>query len=399
MAPERSNPSNPSARVAAAATAAVFLAAACGAGAPSTARHGRGASAPMSPSTESRLGTTTTSSSTTATTEPRQPASTVGSQPTLARGPTSPAPRPAPAPAAPPPVVGASGPTIAGCPVFPPDNAWNTDVSNLPVDTHSSAWLANSGGPTLHIHPDFGDSATSVPYGIPFTVTNSAHPKVNITFQYADESDPGPYPFGPDTPIEGGAGSGGDQHAIMLDSSTCTLYELYDANYSPQGSTAGSGAIWNLRSDALRPSGWTSADAAGLPILPGLLRQDEVAAGIVRHAIRMTVQTTDKLFIWPARHEASSVSDPSYPPMGARFRLKASVDISHLSHDTQVVLTAMKHYGLIVADNGSDWYFQGAAQPGWDNTMLDELKTIPAGDFEAVDTSSLIIDPNSGAAR
>jgi hypothetical protein len=295
--------------------------------------------------------------------------------------------------------VAAAGPTIAGCPIFPADNVWNTDVSGLPVDSHSSAWLANSGAPSLHIHPDFGDSGISVPYGIPFIVTNDSHPKVSITFQYAAESDPGPYPFGPDTPIEGGAGSGGDQHAIMLDSSNCTLYELFDANYSAQGSTAGSGAIWDLRSDALRPSGWTSADAAGLPILPGLLRQDEVAAGFVGHAIRMTVQTTDKLFIWPARHEAGSVSDPNYAPMGARFRLKASVDISHFSHETQVVLTAMKHYGLIVADNGSNWYFQGAAQPGWDNTLLDELKSIPVSDFEAVDTSSMMIDPNSGAAR
>ena len=296
-------------------------------------------------------------------------------------------------------MAAASGPSIAGCPIFPVDNAWNTDVSGLPVDSHSAAWIANSGGPGRLIHPDFGDSGTSVPYGIPFIVTNSSHPKVSLTFQYADESDLGPYPFGPDTPIEGGAGSGGDQHAIMLDSSSCTLYELYDANYSPQGSTAGSGAIWNLRSDALRPSGWTSADAAGLAILPGLLRQDEVAAGRVGHAIRMTVQTTDKMFIWPARHQAGSVSDPNYPPMGARFRLKSSVDISHFSRDTQVVLTAMKHYGLIVADNGSNWYFQGAAQPGWDNTLLDELKSVPAGDFEAVNTSSLIIDPNSGAAR
>jgi hypothetical protein len=295
--------------------------------------------------------------------------------------------------------AGGVGPVIAGCPVFPSDNAWNTDITNLPVDTHSAAWISNSGGPSRLIHPDFGDSGTSIPYGIPFIVTNSSHPKLSIAFQYADESDPGPYPFGPDTPIEGGAGSGGDQHAIMLDSSTCTLYELYDANYSPQGSTAGSGAIWNLRSDALRPSGWTSADAAGLPILAGLLRQDEVAAGQVRHAIRMTVQTTDRSFIWPARHQAGSVTDASYPPMGARFRLKASVDVTHFSRNTQVVLTAMKHYGLIVADNGSDWYFQGAAQPGWDNAMLDELKTIPAGDFEAVDTSSLVIDPNSGAAR
>ena len=292
-----------------------------------------------------------------------------------------------------------SGPSIAGCPVFPADNIWNTDVSNLPVDGHSAAWISNSGGPGRLIHPDFGDSGSSMPYGIPFIVTNSSHPKTSISFQYASESDPGPYPFGPDTPIEGGAGSGGDQHAIMVDSSTCTLYELFDANYSASGSTAGSGAIWNLESDALRPSGWTSADAAGLPILPGLLRQEEVNAGFVGHAIRMTVQTTDQLFIWPARHEAGSVNDAAFPPMGARFRLKGSVDISHFSHDTQVVLTAMKHYGLIVADNGSNWYFQGAAQPGWDNTMLDELKTIPAGDFEAVDASSLMIQPNSGAAR
>lgn len=306
---------------------------------------------------------------------------------------------PVQAPTTAPRAAAGSGPLIAGCPVFPADNAWNTDISNLPVDSHSGAWIANSGGPTRLIHPDFGDSGTSVPYGIPFIVTNSSHPKVTVAFDYADESDPGPYPFGPDTPIEGGAGSGGDQHAIMLDSSTCTLYELYNANYSPQGSTAGSGAIWSLRSDALRPSGWTSADAAGLPILPGLLRQDEVAAGHVGHAIRMTVQATDKSFIWPARHQAGSVTDPNYAPMGARFRLKASVDISRFSRNSQVVLTAMKDYGLIVADNGSNWYFQGAAEPGWDNTMLDELKSIPAGDFEAVNTSSLIIDPNSGAAR
>jgi hypothetical protein len=339
----------------------------------------------------------TSAPATTSTTERSQPpTSTRASTP---RSVASTVPIATTKPAAPKAVRSKSGPSIAGCPVFPADNAWNTDISHLPVDPHSAAWLANSGGPNRLIHPDFGDSGTSVPYGIPFVVTNSSHPRVRVTFQYSSESDPGPYPFGPDTPIEGGAGSGGDQHAIMLDSSTCTLYELYDANYSAQGSTAGSGAIWNLRSDALRPSGWTSADAAGLPILPGLLRQDEVNAGFVGHAIRMTVETTDNLFIWPARHQAGSVDDLNYPPMGARFRLNASVDISHFSRDTQVVLTAMKHYGLIVADNGSNWYFQGAAQPGWDNTMLDELKTIPVSDFEAVDTSSLMIDPNSGAAR
>ena len=366
------------------------LAAACSPGHVSRAESRR----PVSGSTVPSTVATSVAPTTAPTTAPTSTTVT----PVVHRAPTTVA-VPTTRPASPPPVQSASGPSSAGCPVFPADNAWNTDISNLPVDQHSAAWIANSGGPGRLIHPDFGDSGTSVPYGIPFIVTNSSHPKVSITFQYASESDPGPYPFGPDTPIEGGAGSGGDQHAIMLDSSTCTLYELYDANYSAQGSTAGSGAIWNLRSDALRPNGWTSADAAGLAILPGLLRQDELSAGFVGHAIRMTVQTTDRLFIWPARHQAGSVNDPNYPPMGARFRLKASVDISHFSRDTQVVLTAMKRYGLIVADNGSNWYFQGAAQPGWDNTMLDELKTIPAGDFEAVDASSLMIDPNSGAAR
>ena len=294
---------------------------------------------------------------------------------------------------------GSSGPSIAGCPIFPADNIWNRDISSLPVDSHSAAWIANSGGSSRLIHPDFGSSGTSIPYGIPYIVVTDSHPKVGITFDYADESDAGPYPFGGDTPIEGGAGSGGDQHAIMLDSSTCTLYEMYNANYSPAGSTAGSGAIWNLRSDALRPANWTSADAAGLPILPGLLRPEEVASGVVDHAIRMTVSTTDKSFIWPARHQAGSVNDASYPPMGARFRLKAGVDISHFSADTQVVLTAMKHYGTIVADNGSNWYFQGAASQNWDSVMIQQLKSIPAGDFEAVDSSSLITNANSGAAH
>ena len=380
----------------------LLVGAGCGGGHPFADREGRTTARSSVPSTSSETApsenvpTSSTSTQAPLSVAPPTPPPTTGATPRATPPPSRP---PASAPTTRPPVLAGTGPSIAGCPIFPADNAWNTDISNLPVDSHSGAWLATSGGPNLHIHPDFGDSGTSVPYGIPFTVTNASHPKVSIRFDYADESDPGPYPFGPDTPIEGGSGSGGDQHAIMLDSSTCTLYELYDANYSALGSTAGSGAIWSLRSDALRPNGWTSADAAGLPILPGLLRQDEVAAGYVGHAVRMTVQTTDKSFIWPARHQAGSVSDPNYPPMGARFRLKASVDISRFSRDTQAVLTAMKHFGLIVADNGSNWYFQGAAQPGWDNTMLDELKSIPVIDFEAVNTSSLMIDQNSGAAR
>ena len=294
----------------------------------------------------------------------------------------------------------AAVPGAPACPVFPADNVLNTDISTLPVNPHSSQWLASMGGPGRMLHPDFGPSGDPrVPYGIPYTVVGASHPKVSIAFQYASESDPGPYPFGADTPIEGGAASTGDRHALMLESDTCTLYELYDARYSPGGSTAGSGAIWSLRSDALRPAGWTSADAAGLPILPLLLRPDEVRSGSIHHAIRVTAASTQASYLWPARHQASSSSNPALPPMGARFRLRAGVDISHFSAAAQVVLAAFRHYGLIVADNGSNWYFQGSADASWDPALISELKTIPASDFEAVDESSLMADPNSGRVR
>jgi hypothetical protein len=297
-------------------------------------------------------------------------------------------------------VAGTPVPGAGGCQVFPADNVWNADISGLPVDPHSAAWLASTSAATTNLHPDFGPSGDpSNPYGMPYTVVPPGHPFVSVAFEYADESDPGPYPFGPDTPIEGGSSSTGDRHAIMLDPSTCTLYELYDANYSPNGSTAGSGAIWSLRSDALRPATWTSADAAGLPILPGLLRYDEVAAGSVTHAIRMTVQSTDTSFIWPARHEAGARSDPSLPPMGARFRLKAGYDVSGYSPQAQVVLRAMQHYGLILADNGSNWYFGGTADSAWPQALVDELKRVPASAFEAVDESSLMVSPDSGQVR
>jgi hypothetical protein len=296
--------------------------------------------------------------------------------------------------------AGTPPPGAAACPVFPADNVWNADVSQLPVDPHSAQWLASMNAGSTNLHPDFGSSGDpSAPYGIPYTVVTDAHPKVGVAFQYADESDPGPYPFGPDTPIEGGQNASGDRHALMVDATTCTLYELYDAQYSSSGSTAGSGAIWSLNSDALRPATWTSADAAGLPIFPGLLRPDEVLAGAVTHAIRLTAQRTDTSFIWPARHQAGDRSDPSLPPMGARFRLKASFDISSYSPATQVVLRAMQHYGLILADNGSNWYFQGAASNSWGDQLIAELKTVPASAFEAVDESSLMVDPNSGATR
>jgi hypothetical protein len=297
--------------------------------------------------------------------------------------------------------VAATGPSVGPCPLFPANNVWNTDISSLPVNARSAQWIASSGGPSRLIHPDWGPSGGSVPYGIPWQVVDGSHQKVAVTFTYASESDPGPYPLGPDTPIEGGSNSSGDRHALVVDSSTCKLYETWDTHYSPSGSTAGSGAIFSLGSNALRPAGWTSADAAGLPILPGLVRYTEVRSGAIRHAIRFTVSETDTSFIWPARHQAGARSDPTLPPMGARFRLERSVDISHYSADTRVILTAMQHYGLIVADNGSNWYFQGDTDPGWSNEdqVLSELKSIPAGDFEAVDESSLMIDPNSGAAR
>ena len=304
--------------------------------------------------------------------------------------------------AAPLPAVGRDPAT--GCartvPMFPADNVWNTNISQLPVDPHSAEWLASMDSATTNLHPDFGPSGDpSNPYGIPYTVVSPSQPLVNVTFQYASESDPGPYPFGPATPIEGGAQSTGDRHALMVNPTTCTLYELYDAQYSASGSTAGSGAIWNLKSNALRPSGWTSADAAGLPILPGLVRYDEVQSGTITHAIRMTAESTDTSFIWPARHEAGSSSNPDLPPMGARFRLKASYDISGYSPQAQVVLRAMQQYGLILADNGSNWYFGGTADPAWPSALVNELKEVPASAFEAVDESSLMVDPNSGQAR
>ena len=294
----------------------------------------------------------------------------------------------APAPALPPPT--------SSCPVFPANNAWHADISGLPVHARSGAWITSMGGGARRLHPDFGPSGEAMPYGIPYIVVAGSHAKVPVSFDYADESDPGPYPLGPGTPIE----SGSDGHAIMIDRDTCTLYELFDTHYAPNGgSTAGSGAIWNLHSNALRPAGWTSADAAGLPIFAGLLRLDEVQAGVVDHAIRLTASQTDRSYLWPARHQAGAANNPNLPPMGARFRMKAGFDITGFRPDTRVVLQAFKRYGMIVADNGSNWYFTGTAENGWPTAMLEELKSIPASVFEAVDASSLMIDPNSGAIR
>jgi hypothetical protein len=253
---------------------------------------------------------------------------------------------------------------------------------------------------STNLHPDFGPSG-GFPYGIPYTTVAGSHTKVHLHFTYASESDKGPYPFGPDTPIEGGKNAGGDRHALMIDRDHCVLYELYDAHYRPNGrSTAGSGAIWSLSSNNLRPATWTSADAAGLPIFPGLVRLDEVEKkGLVDHAIRFTADHTRTQFIWPARHQAGESNNVSLPPMGARFRLKASFPILRYRKDTQVILRAMKTYGLILADNGSNWYFQGSAEKGWPIPLLDELKSVPASAFVAVDESCLRVSPNSGRTK
>jgi hypothetical protein len=285
------------------------------------------------------------------------------------------------------------------CSAFPADNYWHTPVTKLPVNARSSAWLSHM-SPTSKLHPDFGPSygAQSVPYGIPITYVAYSHPKVPVAFDYASESDRVRYPLGSDTKVEGGQWTSGDRHTVIVETTYCRLYETW---LTRKGTTwrAGSGATWDLKSNALRPGGWTSADAAGLPILPGLLRYDEVAAGSVDHAIRFTTNVTDRRYLWPARHQAGSVSDPSYPPMGARFRLKASYPISSFRADTQTVLRAMKTYGLVLADNGSPWYFQGTSDSRWTSPMLDQLKTIPATAFEAVDTSKLYISSTTGAAR
>ena len=289
--------------------------------------------------------------------------------------------------------AGTPVPGAPNCPIFPADNVWNTPIANLPVSPNSATWLASMNSAATNIHFVFGPT-----YGMPYTVVSPSQPLVPITFQYADQSDPGPYPFSADTPIQGGQDSTGDRHAIMVNPATCNLYELYDAQYNAAGSTAGAGAIWNLNSNALRPAGWTSADAAGLPILPGLIRYDEVQSGVITHAIRVTAESTDASYIWPARHASGATSNPNLPPMGARFRLKANFDISGYSPQAQVVLRAMQQYGLILADNGPTWSFWGTADTSWPQSLVNELDTVPSSAFEAVDESSLMIDPNSGQA-
>jgi len=289
--------------------------------------------------------------------------------------------------------------SISGCPILPNNNIWNTPVDTLPVDSNSNLYIDTIGANTS-VHADFGSGLwDGGPIGIPYTTVPGTQEKVNVSFLYDDESDPGPYPIPADAPIEGGSSSDGDRHVLVIDRDNCILYELYRAFPQPDGSwEADSGAIYHLNSNDLRPAGWTSADAAGLPILPGLVRYDEVASGEIDHAIRFTVPQTRRAYVWPARHYASSLTGTQYPPMGQRFRLKASFDISGYSSQVQVILRAFKKFGIILADNGSAWYISGVPDERWDNDMLHQLDNVRGSDFEAVDVSSLMISPNSGAA-
>ncbi len=292
---------------------------------------------------------------------------------------------------------------LAGCPVFPADNVWNAPVDTLPVDANSDLYIATIGANTT-LHADWGSGewppGSGSPIGIPYVDVPGSQPPVPVTFDYEDESDPGPYPIPTDAPIEGGPNSDGDRHVLVLERDHCLLYELYDAWPQPDGSwQAGSGAKFNLRSNALRPAGWTSADAAGLPILAGLVRYDEVQSGEIRHALRFTAPQTRREYIWPARHYASNLTGPQYPPMGQRFRLRADFDESGFSPEVQVILRALKKYGMILADNGSSWYISGVPDERWNNDHLHELHQVHGSDFEAVDESSLMVDPNSGQVR
>eukprot|EP00906_Rhabdomonas_costata_P007997 RCo011420 len=276
---------------------------------------------------------------------------------------------------------------LKGKQIFPSNNPWNTPINNLPVDPNSAIFIQHLGGSNTKFHPDFGANWNGGPFGIPYIVVPGNQTKFNVTFTYSDESDKGPYPLPSNIPIEGGATSTGDRHAIALDRDNWRLYELYNA-FPPSGSTgwkADSGAIFDLNSNVLRPAGWTSADAAGLPILPGLVRYDEVVLRKqITHALRFTAAKTQKAYVSPARHYASTIKDPTYLPMGARLRLKASYDISKFPADAQVILTALKVYGLILADNGSNLYVSGTPDSRWNDNNMNKLKVLTAANFEVV---------------
>lgn len=284
--------------------------------------------------------------------------------------------------------------TLANCPTFPADNFWNARIDSLPVHPESDSWVDSIGRGGI-FHMDFGSGTwEGGPIGIPYNiVSGSAVPKYEAGFYYPDESDAGPYPIPENPNIEWGS----DHHILTMDTGTCVLYEIYDASFDGSNWNGGSGAIWDLNSNALRPDTWTSADAAGLPILPGLVRYDEIAAGEIKHALRFTAEETAG-YVWPARHQTSE-PQTGIPPMGARFRLKAGYDISGFPPEMQILLQAFKTYGIVLADNGSNWYVNGAPDERWDNDMLHLLDALTGADFEAVDTSVMMVDADSGEVR
>jgi hypothetical protein len=283
------------------------------------------------------------------------------------------------------------GPRIGGCRVFPADNAWNKEIASAPLHPRSAQIISHiQAVGSDNLHPDFGENPD---YGIPYLVVPASQPPVAITYTaYGNESDPGPFPIPLNAPIEGGGG--GDAHVLVVQQDTCQLYELFASQPTQSGWRAQSGARFDLNTGALRPLGWTSADAAGLPILPGLVRYEEVAAGSIDHAIRATFSETQSGFVLPATHSASDDSDPTLPAMGMRLRLRADFNVAGLTGQARVIATAMQRYGLIVADNGSNWFFQGAPNPGWNDDDLNQLKSIPGTAFEVVDTGPVQADPS-----
>lgn len=288
----------------------------------------------------------------------------------------------------------ALGPNVSlkGRRLFPPDNPWNRDVSHDPVDPNSDAIIASI-GVDKRLHPDFGTVWQGAPSGIPYVVVDSRQPRVPVQFEYPDESDPGPYPIPSDAPIEGGPSSKGDRHVLVIERDTWRLYEIFSSYPQAGGKLwkAGSGAVFDLNSNQLRPAGWTSADAAGLPILPGLVRYDEVMEQqAIHHALRFTVTRSRRAYVPPARHFASRLTDPNLPPMGMRVRLKAGVDISPFPPPAQVILRALKRYGMMVADNGGDWFLSGAPDPRWNDEQIATLKRIRGRDFEVLQMNGIV---------
>ena len=276
--------------------------------------------------------------------------------------------------------------SLGGKRPFPVDDAWNVDVSKMPVDANSQKWIASIGGGNAPLHPDFGAKYKGKPYGLPYVVVGPGAPRAAVEFEVADESDAGYYPIPADAPIE----DSGDGHVLVVDRDGWKLYELYAAKKNGNRWTAGSGAIFDLTHGTTRPAGWTSADAAGLPIFPGLVRYDEVVERkAIEHALRFTVKRTRRAYVWPARHAASKSTDAALPPLGIRLRLKASVDVSGYPPQAQVILTALKKYGMFLADNGGDLYLSGTADPRWDDSQMETLKRLRADDFEVIETGNV----------